>query len=197
MEDRTKPNNLAWTLVVMLTILLVISVIVISALLSEKSSSPASSLPSGVRPVLITNTPIPSKTTIQLNRAFKFPIITAQKTKLGDIDYILQNAERTSEVTVAGQTAKTLGDRELVIINVELTNNLNFAAKMMTGNYLRLKVNGQDKLLAPEYHPDPFDLPPQSTRNARLGFSVAKTDTQVVLQVGDLEGEKVLIPLNF
>lgn len=200
-KDSGSSNALAWTLVIVMGILLVIAVIIIFLLYGEKSSSPeiTSQTPAFNSPTrTLVNTPIPTPASkvITLDKKYLFPIRDGVGTKVGDISFVLKDIERTKEVMVSGQKAVAVGDRELVIFNLELTNYLDIAAVVNARNYFRLKVNGQDKLLAPEFHSDPIDLQPKSSKDIRMGFSIAQSDKDIILQVGELTGPKDNIPVE-
>jgi hypothetical protein len=191
-------KNIAWILVIVLTILLFISGGVIISLLGE-NKNPAKPQISEVNFVQPSPIPSPAFVTkdISLNKRFNFPILDGAGNKAGEIAFTLIKAQRTREIEIAGQTATALPGRVLILIDVELTNDGNLEATMQARNYLRLTVNGETKLAAPDYRSDPVDMQPKSTKDIRMGFNVADTDEQLVLQAGELEGKKELIPLNF
>jgi hypothetical protein len=196
MEDPAAPYK---ALVVILATLLLVAVGIIFYLVDQNRSAatPSADVPRPAIPGLTgigpTNTPVPAITT--LDKQYTFPI-NSSGVKVGEINFIIKSVERTKEVMIAGQKATAVRGRELVIVNAELTNSGNLGVMVNTRNYLRLTVNNQDKLLAPEYHPDPLDLQPQSTKDIRLGFSIAETDENLVLQVGELQGPKDVIKLD-
>jgi hypothetical protein len=187
-------KNLAWTLVIILTLLLTLSVAIIFFMYNEQSSKPQSLPPT----ILLqpTVTPTPAAKIFNLNKKYTFPINSGNSLKLGDIEFLIKDIERTKEVMVNGQKATAIGNKELIILNLELTNSQNIGVRVNARNYVRLKVNGEEKLLAPEFHSDPVDLQPQSTKELRMGFSINQTDTNILLQVGELDGPKDIINLD-
>jgi hypothetical protein len=192
MENESKGNNLAWTLVVILSVLLAICSIVIFSFYTTKPPE-AQKLP--IAQIFVPS-PSPVSRYLPINKTFFFPIYDSASAKVGEIIFTIKDVQRSKNIEIAGQKATAVGDRELVILNIELTNSQNIAALVNTRNYVRLKVNGQDKLLAPDFHGDPVDLQPQSTQEVRLAFSIAEIDTDLILQVGELTGPKDLIQLN-
>jgi len=196
-------KNPSWALVIVLSILLAISGGIIIMLLLEKSSPAGPALALPVTPVTetaeVSPTPIPATTSsvIILNKNFNFPILDGQGNKAGEIAFVLTKVERTNTIDIAGQTATALPGRILILINAELTNDSSLGAVMAARNYVRLMVNGVNKLAAPDYHSDPVDMQAKSTKVIRMGFNIADTDRNIILQVGELEGKKELIPLNF
>jgi hypothetical protein len=185
---------------IVLTILLVISVGINAFLLVGGSSAPNQISDSAIAPpvtgfIPVSSTLTPANTEKILNKQYVFSINNQAGTKLSEFKFLIKSIERTKEIDIAGGKATAVGGRELLIINIELTNPGNIPASVVARNYLRLKVNNQDKLLAPEYHSDPVDLQPQSTRDIRLGFNIAESDRNLILQVGELEGDKEQIAL--
>jgi hypothetical protein len=202
MEDQPNQSVLPWTLVVILSLLLLLAVVIIFLIYNEKSTKTQtlSELPSLKTATIISSQPtiIPSPATkvLKLDKKYIFPINDQSSIKLGEISFIIKDIERTKEVMVNGQKATAVGDRELVILNLELTNSQNLAVRINARNYIRLMVNGEEKLLAPDFHSDPVDLQPQSTKELRMGFSIAQADTNILLQVGELEGPKEIIKIE-
>jgi hypothetical protein len=195
MDNPSSQNpSLAWSLVTILTLLLVLAVIVIIFLFNQKpAATPASVSPP---PAFIANITTPTPALIILNKSYTFPIQDGQGTKVGDIQFVLKDVSRTKEIKIGNQTATAVTGRELLLLDIELTNSQNLAAIVNARNYVRLKINGTDKLQAPDFHGDPVDLQPQSTQTTRLAFSIADTDANLVLQVGELTGSKDIFQLD-
>jgi hypothetical protein len=200
-DSASTTTVLAWTLVVVLTILLLISISVIYFVYTEKSSGTASIPQTNTQKIPFSGTtetipsPSPSANLVNLNKKYTFPIYDSASAKVGEILFVIKDVERTKEITVGNQKATTVGDRDLIVLNIELTSTQNLAAMVNTRNYVRLKVNGEDKLIAPEFHGDPVDLQPQSSKDTRVAFSISEKDADVVLQIGELEGKKDLIKI--
>lgn len=199
--ENTSGNNQN-TLVIVLVLLLLISFSAIIFLLIDREAAPASKTQSSSSGISVSElSPVPtvtkqSSTPIQLDRTYTFDINDRTGTKIGDFGYTIKDVQRTKEITIAGRTAQAVGDRELVILNIELKNSGNIPISVAVRNYLRLSVNGQDKQLAPDYHNDPVDLQPQSVEDVRLGFNIAQSDHSLVLSVGELTGQKDIIKLE-
>ncbi len=191
-----KENNLPWVIVAILLTLLIITVGIILYLLNEQnrnSKSVSDRSNSGIStPSLPTPTIIPSPTPAVrlINKQYSFPLRNASGETVSQLLFVVTNYERTNEVTIAGGKATTIEGKELVVINIELTNQFNRAIQINARDYLRLRVNEQEKLLAPEFHSDPVEIQPKSTKSVRMAFSINETDTNLILYVGELEGDK-------
>lgn len=195
-------SNLAWSLVVILFILLLLAIGIIIYLLEqqkiESHSNPslneAEITTTGIPSPVITDSPAPI--TKPINKKYSFPFTNAQGEPIGQLEFLLRDFERSREIMIAGTKATALPGRQLLIFNLELTNNFQQNVEINTRNYLRLKANQEDKWLAPDYHNDPLEVQAQSTKITRIGFNISETDTNLVLQIGDLEGEKEILPLD-
>jgi hypothetical protein len=189
----------AWSIATVLGIFLIISVTINFFLYTQKA--PASSPAPTITPSFqITPQSSPTPTPVRLispNKSYTFAITDGAGNKLGEFTFLIIKIERTKEIDIAGQKAKAVPGKDLVIVDAELTNKGNITAKTNSRNYLRLRVNKEDKLLAPDFHPDPVDLTPQSTKSVRFGFAIAENDRELILQVGELDGLKDSIILNF
>jgi hypothetical protein len=65
-------------------------------------------------------------------------------------------------------------------------------------DYVRLIVDGNTKeMLAPEIHNDPVEAQAISTKYTRVGFPINTSDKNLVLQVGEINGPKQTIKLEF
>jgi len=112
--------------------------------------------------------------------------------------YLIENAELRDEIIVKGQKATAIKGRDFLILTLKLQNDLDDSIEVSTKDYLRLSVNGnEDEWLAPDIHNDPVEVQAISVKNTRLGFPVNENDTNLVLQVGEINGEKEKVEINF
>ncbi|MBN1169161.1 hypothetical protein JXA63_04695 [Candidatus Woesebacteria bacterium] len=165
----------------------------------QASPTPGNSLkPVATRP-LPTPTPKPVAKTqkFPLDKTYTFPVTDPQGNKLADIQYKIIDYELTNQVTVNNfYKAIVTDDKEILVFNVELTNDEDRAVNIMAGDYLRLTKNGEDKLIAPDIDSDPVEVRPQSTKNTKLGFTLLKTDKGISVEVGELGGDKETIEIR-
>lgn len=136
--------------------------------------------------------------TQELNKDFSFPIGTAEKDKEAQsLKMVIEKAELVDEIVVKGQKATAVPGRTFLILSIKLTNPSEQNIKMDTRNYIRLSVNkNEGEFLAPDIHNDPVEIQAISTKYTRVGFPVNTTDTDFVLQVGEIKGEKQKIELT-
>lgn len=135
--------------------------------------------------------------TQDLNREFKFPLKNEKSETLGEIKYVIENAEIRDEIVVKGKKASAVSGRTFMILNLKITNDTNQTVSMNTKDYVRLFVNGNDgEPLSPSIHNDPVVVDAISVKPTRIGFAINESDTQLKLKVGEIQGEKQEITLD-
>jgi hypothetical protein len=136
--------------------------------------------------------------TKQIDKELTFPLRNEKGDKVSEFKYIVQNAELTHEIVVKGQKATAVKGRAFLILNLKVNNNGKQKISVNTKDYLRMMVNGNDKeLLAPDIHNDPVEVQPISTKFTRVGFAIDDNVQGIKLQVGEIDGQKEYIDLNF
>lgn len=135
---------------------------------------------------------------ITLNKKLNFPLKDNNGKEIGKFEYTLQTAELTDEIILQGSRATAVKGRQFLIVNLKLVNSLDQGIEINSRDYIRLIVDGNTKeLLAPEIHNDPVEAQAISTKYTRVGFPINTTDKNLVLQVGQINGAKQTIKLNF
>lgn len=133
-----------------------------------------------------------------INKEFSFPIKNDKGEEISKLKYILTDSQLTNEIIVKGQKASAAAGRTFLTVNLKIINDTNRKIQIDTRDYIRLIVNGNDKeLLAPTIHNDPVEIQPISTTFTRLGFALNTTDKKQQLRVGEINGSKTTIDLNF
>jgi hypothetical protein len=140
----------------------------------------------------------PAKASIEVNRTFNFPLRDEDNEKVGELEYKISEAELLDEIVVQGQKATAVGGRTFLILNLRIKNDLNQSLEINTKDYVRLSVNGdKDDWLAPDIHNDPVKVQAISTKNTRIGFPINDSDKDLILRVGEINGDKEEVPLEF
>lgn len=135
---------------------------------------------------------------ITLNKNFDFPLKDSNGKEIGKFAYTLETAELTDEIILQGSRATAVKGREFLIINLKLVNSLDKGIEINSRDYVRLIVDGNTKeMLAPEIHNDPVEAQAISTKYTRVGFPINTSDKNLVLQVGEINGPKQTIKLEF
>jgi flagellar basal body-associated protein FliL len=138
------------------------------------------------------------KAQMTIGKTFEFPLTDDSGKTVATLKFFLDDAELRDEIILNGQKATLVKGRTYLILTIKLTNNSDKFIQMKVRNYVRLNVNGaKDEWTAAQVYNDPVEVQPESTQQTRLGFPVNDSDKDMILRVGDLEGKKELIPLNF
>ncbi len=134
--------------------------------------------------------------TFEINRDFSYPLSEEENGPM--LNMSVTNAELRKEILVKGQKATAIDGRMFLIINLKYKNDANAGLEVDSRDYFRLSTNGNlNEWMAPEIHNDPVEVQAISSKTTRLGFPINENDTQILLQVGELTGEKTQIPLEF
>lgn len=140
----------------------------------------------------------PASASLDINKSFSFPLRDDENEEVGALEYEITKAEKLDEIVVQGSKATAIDGRTFLILNLKIKNTLNQSLEINTKDYVRLSVNGDtENWLAPDIHNDPVKVQAISTKNTRLGFPINDSDKDLVLRVGEINGEKEELPLNF
>lgn len=166
----------------------ILAVIGIIAWIVSSNSTPSTSQ---------TNTQAPKALAKEIiNKPFNFSLKDAKGNDVAQFTYNIASAELQKEVIINGQRADAISGREFLIINLKITNSTKNDFQLNTRDYVRLSVNKSNEMLAPDIHNDPVDVQPISTKYTRIGFPMNITDKNLVLHIGELEGNKQDIKLK-
>lgn len=138
-----------------------------------------------------------AKASQEINREFLFPLRDGGGENLSEIKFFIEKAELRDEIVVKGKRATSIKGRVFLIITAKITNQYRQAISMNTKDYVRLSVNrNEEEWLAPDIHNDPVEIQAISTKYTRVGFPINESDRNLILRVGEINGEKVRIPLE-
>lgn len=134
----------------------------------------------------------------EINKELKFPIRDEKGKEVGQLSYTIESAELRKQIIVKGKRATAVDGRIFLIINLKIANTLNQGMEVNSRDYVRISVNRNTKeLFAPDIHNDPVEVQAISTKNTRVGLAINETDRDIKLQVGEINGKKQNIKLEF
>lgn len=173
-----------------------ISLFVILVLFIFFAGSKFISSRSSKKQVLGTSTQAPQKQQ-SINKDFTFPVATGADGNPINMKFTVQDASINNQIVVQGQNATAVAGRTFLIVTLKIANSFNQSIQINTRDYVRLSVNKDENTwLAPDIHNDPVEVQAISTKFTRVGFAINTSDKNLVLQIGEIKGDKQKIPLN-
>lgn len=140
----------------------------------------------------------PANATLGLNKELIYPLKDDKGTQVSQFKYTVEDAELRDEIIVKGQRATAIKGRTFLILNLKINNEYNQAIQVNTRDYIRLSVNNNEaELLAPDIHNDPVEIQAISTKFTRVGFPINESDTNIKLKLGEINGNKESVDINF
>jgi len=132
-----------------------------------------------------------------VGRLFSFPLRNSKGEDVSSVAYEITSAEIRDEIVVAGRQASAVKGRTFLILNLKITNEFTRSIEIDTRDYVRLTVNGvEGERLAADIHNDPVEIQAISTKFTRLGFPINDNDRDLVLHVGEINGNKEIVELS-
>lgn len=133
----------------------------------------------------------------KINKSFTFPVKDDRGDKIAEIQYTIESADLQDEIIIKGDRAKAVKGRTFFILNIKIENDSNKNMQINSRDYVRISLDGSKELLASEIHNDPVQVQAISTKYTRLGFPINAADKNIILHVGEIDGIKTKIPINF
>lgn len=138
------------------------------------------------------------KKTLELNKDFSFPLKDSTGKTVSAVKYTIQTASLTDEFVVKGQVARSVKGRTFLILDIKIVNDFDKDIQVQSADYVRLSVNGnKTSWAAADAHNDPVTVAAISTKQVKLGFAINENDHDLLLRVGEINGEKTELPINF
>lgn len=136
---------------------------------------------------------------VDLKKTYYFPGITNQGQRAPTaILFMVKNAEITDRVIVKDQTFVAKNNKQFLILNLELKNDSTQPLNLIPGDLVRLTYDGdQTNKYAPDLHNNLVLVAPISTKLDRVGFVIPQDAKNLILHIGELEGNKDRVPVNF
>lgn len=132
---------------------------------------------------------------LEINQNILIPIEIGNENS--NIIYMVESAELQDSVIVKGASATAVAGKRFLVLNLKISNSQPQRVKLDTRDFVRLGIYQSNDRLAPALHNDPVELQPISDQYTRLGFSVSADAREFILYLGEIEGEKIEIPISF
>lgn len=134
--------------------------------------------------------------TQELNKEFSFPLKDDKGKEVAKISYLVESANLQDAFIYQGKVATAVKGRSFLIFNLKITNPYTKTIEINAKDYLRVKVNNSSEQLAPEIHNDPVQIQANSTKYTRIGLPINDSDKNMVLLIGELQGQKQKVNLD-
>lgn len=132
-----------------------------------------------------------------INTSFEFPIRDANNEEVAQVRYEIEKASLQNSFIYQGKLAKSVQGRTFLVFDLKIKNPFEKGIEINTVDYIRIKRNGGDEQLAPEIHNDPVQIQANSTKFTRIGIPINESDEDLIIIVGEIEGDKEEVKLNF
>ena|GEM_PF-1593775 len=132
-----------------------------------------------------------------LNKKFQFPIRDGNGKEVTKITFLIQNAELRDQIVVKGRPANAIEGRIFLVLNLKLTNDYTKTISLNTRDFVRMTVNGSSEKMAFDIHNDPVEVLAGSVKQTRLAMAINTTDKDIILLIGEVNGPKQTIKVQF
>jgi hypothetical protein len=134
--------------------------------------------------------------TQELNKGFQFPLLDESGKEVAKVSYLIQTANLQDAFIYQGKRATAVKGRTFLIFDLKITNPYTKTIEINAKDYIRVRINNAEELLAPEIHNDPVQIQANSTKYTRIGLPINDSDKDIEIQVGELQGKKDTVKLN-
>ncbi|OGG17223.1 hypothetical protein A3D78_07065 [Candidatus Gottesmanbacteria bacterium RIFCSPHIGHO2_02_FULL_39_14] len=137
--------------------------------------------------------------TSSVDKSFEFPALDNQGKPLKNIiKFKIYSVEKTNQVLVKDQIFTAKNNKLFLIVNLELKNDATVPVNILPGDVIRLSLdNDKETRYAPDLHNNLVPVAAISTKVDRIGFVIPDTAQKFYLFIGEIEGEKQEVSLDF
>ena len=137
--------------------------------------------------------------TASVDKSFEFPGLDNQGRPVKNIiKFKINNVEKTDQVLVKDQVFTAKNNKLFLIVNVDLRNDATVPVNIIPGDLVRLSVgDDRETRYAPDLHNNLVPVSAIATRADRVGFVIPDTARKFILYIGEIEGDKQEVSLDF
>jgi len=138
--------------------------------------------------------------TVEVDKSFDFPALNNLGKPLYNtkIKMKIDRIEKTNQVFVSDKTVTAKNNKKFLIVQLELKNDATQTTNLLPGDLIRLTIGGdEDNKFAPDLHNNLVPIAAISTKIDRVGFVIPEMAREFKLYVGEIEGKKEAISVNF
>ena len=137
--------------------------------------------------------------TQNVDRSFDFPALdNSGKPLKSKIKFKIKGVEKTDQVLVKDQVFTAKNNKLFLIVNLDLKNDSTSLVNIIPGDLIRLSISDdKETRYAPDLHNNLVPVAAISTKVDRIGFVIPDTAQKFYLFIGEIEGEKQEVSLDF
>lgn len=137
--------------------------------------------------------------TAKVDKSFDFAALNSQaKPVVNKIKLKIADVEKTNQVLVRDQTYTAKNNKLFLIVNLELKNDATIPLNILPGDLVRLTVGtDEENKFAPDLHNNLVLVSALSTKLDRIGFVIPQEAKNFKIYIGELEGKKEIVDVNF
>lgn len=145
------------------------------------------------------STPKPKVVAVSVDKGFDFPALNNLGKPSGTkIRLKIAQVEKSNQVIVKDQTFTAKNNKLFLIVNVELKNDATTPLNLLPGDLIRLTYNNdENNKYAPDLHNNLVLISAISTKLDRVGFVIPEGARNFKLLIGELEGKKESVAVEF
>ena|SRR3989338_9305947 len=136
---------------------------------------------------------------VNVEKSYDFPALdNTGKPLKSKIKLKVNSVEKTNQVLVKEQVFTAKNNKLFLIVNIDLRNDATAPVNIVPGDLVRLSVEDDEETrYAPDLHNNLVPVSAIATRTDRVGFVIPDSAKKFILYVGEIEGEKQEVSLNF
>ncbi len=136
---------------------------------------------------------------VNIGKGYDFAALNNSGKSTGNkIKLTVVSAEKTNQVLVNDKTFTAKNNKLFLILNLELKNIATQPMNILPGDLIRLSYNNdEDNKFAADLHNNLVPVAAISTKLDRVGFVIPEDARNFKIFVGELEGKKEDIEINF
>lgn len=175
--------------------LLLVIVMVIGAFAVTRGAANSNSQASSNSTKVLSGDTSNAKATATVGKTFTFKAINQNKVKK-DIKFTVLSVERKDEIKVQKEIRKGNKQSDFLLVRIEIENPHSERLALAPADMIRLQ-DARGKFFSPDFHNGNVILDPLSVKKDLLSFVVSRDIKKFTFQVGELEGDKEKIEVNF
>lgn len=142
------------------------------------------------------NEEVAAKATVNIGRSFTFEAQKVKTKGTEEVKFTLAQAELKDQIRVKGVPKNADSNNQFLLLRLEIENSSTDDLSITPSDLIRL-VREEGKMFAPDFHNATVIIDPLSVRKDLVSFVVPATEKNFSFLVGELDGDKETVVVNF